>query len=178
MYDFTPTYYKIIINATGLGGVAPADGFIDPTPAQNYPTLCSTIDLAFTKKRANLRWLKLTQTLSEVATPTKVYDFVATGADQDTPATSLEFKISFDRPACLVTADELTPGAELTGMDALKRMVARALIEDVVTKSYVVGPQVTLSTHIDQSGIKEITAGALAATIASTNSKITVTQLT
>jgi hypothetical protein len=184
----TTTYYTVVINATGLGGANPADGFIDNTKCEQYmaassPTTPTTKANSITKERANSRFEMLRYKLGIMA---NVYftNIVATGADANTAATAFNFTAIVERgDAVLVTEDENTPGTFLNGAAALTRCIARALIAtkddfaDYYDPTTVAAPgNVTLAVRM---GIRteRVTVGALAGDLATATTKITVTKI-
>lgn len=129
--QFIESIYQITIQ--GQSGVAPNDGFIDPTNivwymANGAPAPTSLAN-SMAKTRANIRFKFLQQQLNQTC---NIYtnNSNAIGANCNTPASSLVFNAVIERGDSFITTyDELNVGVTLTGVDALTRMVARALIE-------------------------------------------------
>jgi hypothetical protein len=167
-------YFRISIDSTGLGGVAPSDGFIDPTAAEFYPTLCSNVDLAKAKERANFRWLEIVQRLSENLSLVRVDNFVKPGATADTPPSTFTFTIAYEKPNAVYTYDELNNGATLWNQACVKRQVARALTSYISSNTYMAGPQIVAGNVPEYTGILVVDAGPLADDLLTAENAITV----
>lgn len=127
---FIPVYYRVEISATGLGGSAPKDGFIDNLRPRDYDPFPSTRSSSEAKERGNIRYEEIIRQLSTNISPVNhtPRKIVAPGRDADSAPTEFNFTVVFDRPEYLRTEDENNPGVFLTGEDAVKRFVARALV--------------------------------------------------
>lgn len=167
-------YFRVSINAAGLGGSDPADGFVDnKTPRDwsktvGFPT---TDAAANAKTRANLRWKEIMQRVSTQISP-QIIDVDAPGATPDTPASSISFTLIYDREEFIFTDDEIN-GGTLTLEAAIKREVARALVTDLVRHTQVYNP----SVEDYQDRLVQITVGKLAASIQAAETKITVARV-
>ena len=143
-------YYTVTIGAL-IGGAAPKDGHVDHITPEQYGALGSfptTDALSLTKERANMRYEAIIRQVSENIQPLQVSGVVATAADEDTPATSFVFPLSYDKKEYLRTEDELNPGVFLTEDAAIKRWVERALTTDVTMNRYVYKPDFVPATAI------------------------------
>jgi hypothetical protein len=171
---FIPVYYRIEIDGSGLGGTAPDDGFIDNQRAREYDPLPSTLDASRAKERGNVRYGELIRQLSDNISPVNhtPRQIVAPGRDGDTPPTSFDFTVVFDRPEYLRTEDETNPGTFLTGVDAVTRFVARALVQERYDNREIYNP-----TAGNFSLIENLQTGALAADVATAEGNITVTEI-
>ncbi len=161
------TYYRVVIT-TLTGGAAPADGGIDNiTPEQyganaDFPT---TLDNSLAKERANMRYEEVIRQVSLMIQPILVSAFTSdAGGDQE--ASSFEFTLMFDRDYYVFTIDETSSPDVITGADAVKRCVERALIIDIVKNRQIYDP-----THSGMAPPKNsvqvisVTAGAAEATL-------------
>lgn len=128
-------YYRVSI--PNITGAAPNDGFIDNAKPFEYITrnddgslsgFSTTDDLALAKVRAYIRYTKILQQIEQVMNVYDVVDVIKTGADENTEASTFEMTLIFDREMdFMVTEDENNPGTMLTGIDAIKRFISRAL---------------------------------------------------
>lgn len=191
---FYPQHYSIVIATPGALS-APQDGFIDDLNPEGYgvdpvdPTanpratgnLPSTKLLSEAKERGNMRWEEVLIQCSYLIQPTRQYNVKAVGADEDTEASSMEFVLEYNRPEYLATEDENNPGTILTGEDAVKRFVARALVIDSIRNRLVYNPDTATTpagTQVQGPIIERVTAGKIFANIATAEGSITVSLLT
>lgn len=98
---------------------------------------------------------------------------VVTGRSANLPATAISFTLVYDRPEYLDTEDETSPPARLTGAGAVKRMIARALINDISENRQVYLPE----AELNEPQIQDLTATKLFADLATAESAITVTEI-
>lgn len=178
------TLYSVTI--AGVNNAAPADGFIDPNTVENYMAAGSaptTFDQSTAKERANARFQFLQQ---QIQLEANVYlsNFVTPAGDAATPPTSFTFVAEIERgDDVLFTRDELNPGQDLTGIDALTRWIARALVESRTTIRMIYDPTKATtpgnSTPAARFGIREVpvTIGALYSNLTNAEASITVTAL-
>jgi hypothetical protein len=166
---------------------APSDGFVDFTSPRGYivgngsdletgwPT---DLSHSLAKTRAYLRWQTIIQQLETTVSPVETTSFLASGADQNTPPTSVSFTVAYDRPDFLYTADELNVGVTLYGTAAIKRFIARALTATITRNVLVLDPTIIagLQAHYGES-TQEITVGPLFTTITAAEAVITVIQV-
>lgn len=189
-YATTPSVYRVLISATGLGGAAPADGFIDATKMEQYlasggtaPTLPQTL----AKKRANSRYEMLILSMQQPFN-FSVSDIVATDASSVAPATAFQFDIRIERgDAVLETADEDNVGIVLTGSAALKRLVARGLMIGRTDRCEYVDPTSSnVPAGQDNAGaagvrrgtvVTDLVVSALTASLTTAESKVTITAI-
>lgn len=182
--------YDVTIAAAGLGGVAPADGFIDPKSSYSYMDTAgdapNTAALGKAKMRANRRYKGLIMKVHEMCNA-YVLQTTAPGATADTAPTSLTVRFEIEQgDQVLKTADEQNAGQWLTGAAALKRCVARALMREETRNNEYYDPTVVPGRDIDGADNAGIargpvinieTVGALAASIATAEAAITVTKV-
>lgn len=171
-----PIYYRVEIDASGLGGAAPADGFVDHTKPEEYSAFPTNNTLSLQKERANMRWEEVVRQVSEKISPVYVLEIEATGADQDNPATLFSVTFGYDREEYIFTEDEDNPGTTLSAVDAVKRWVARALIVDLVENRYIYYPDV-VNGNPQGAMIENVTADAIAADLATAEANITVIEV-
>jgi hypothetical protein len=138
--------YNVSI-ANSNTNVTPSDGFVDSKKIENYATSLETtpsglsIDLCLAKRRGNLRYTEIINQLSMVANCYVIPQSVdATGADDQTEASTFVFQMWTERGGVMITEDELNPGTMLTDEDAIARCVARALTADLFKQIDVVDP--------------------------------------
>lgn len=173
--NIIPTYYRVEIDATNLGGATPDDGFIDEQKGEEYNPFPTTDDLGLAKERANMRYLEIIQQVSTAISPVHVLDIVKPGADGDNEATAYEFTLVYDRPEYVITDTE---SGELTGEAAVQWWIANAISSDVISNTQAF--QALLQTGGDLQDtfrVEIVTAGKLAADIATAMAKITVTEI-
>lgn len=173
--NIIPAYYRVEIDATNLGGTAPADGFIDDQRGEEYVPFPSTDDFGLAKERANMRYLEIIQQVSSLISPTHVLDIVKPSADGDTEATAFDFTLVYDRPEFV----QIDPGSGLLeGADAVKWWVANAISSDIIANTQVFRPLTQTGGALqDAFRVEVVTAEKLAADIASATSEITVIQI-
>lgn len=177
--NIVPVYYRISIDPTGLGGLAPADGFIDNTKSEEYENMPSTKDAALAKERANIRWRTIVQKLSENIAPTHVIDFNKPGANHDNPPTLFEFTVVYDREEYVYTYDETLSepkNGDLKDTAALKRLVARALHTELEVNTQYYDPS-TRNGQVIGLVIEIISVGKLHSDLSTLEGQITVTKV-
>jgi hypothetical protein len=113
----------------GASGAAPNDGFIDNLKYQQRIALENIAwpagTLGLRKSRANFRWTRLGNDVNALGAKITFVDPV--DATSALPATI--FKLQIIVPTWVRTLDENNLGDELFGIDAVKRVMARVLIE-------------------------------------------------
>lgn len=174
--------YHVVIEATGLGGAAPADGFIDHmTVAQRVaagdaqPT---TLSETLAKERGNSRYETLVKTLGLLSNM-GITNQEATGATATTAATSFEFDVLLERGTDAIANEGLVDDA------ALKRLVARAIMigrtdrTDYLdpTESAAVGNNAPAPAPRRGVVIDDVVVGSLTSVLATAEAAITVTEL-
>lgn len=154
-----PTYYQITISRNipnSLEPVSPPEqrGFVDHKNAYKYiqydsqklpipSSLPSTFDLSLQKERAYFRYEFMILNLLETTTYDYIINQTATGAGPDNSPTSFSMVCVNSRPDSIYTQNELfgvsghpTENIEvLTGLDAIKRQVARTFVTDYLQRS-------------------------------------------
>ena len=158
------------------------------TPTNNPPygdALPTTDAQSKAIEYTNMRYEEVIRQVSERIQPLFVSSIVTTSRTATAPAASIAFTLPYDRPECLVTYDELNSNALIgygvngsTAEAAIKRMVARALIIDVVQNRYTYLPEATVGTTPYGPGMLALTATKLYANLTTAESNITVTEIT
>jgi hypothetical protein len=178
------TYYTVsIANSTGA---APANGFVDHTKIEQYMAASSnptTYAHSQAKERGNVRFQFIVEQLGRMAN-CYVTQMTATGASATAEADPFVFHVEVERgDSVLHTLDESNAGVTLTGSAALKRCVARALIESRTTNRDMYDPTLLAtpgnSTQAARYGVREesLVIGPAAANLTAAETLITVTVL-
>jgi len=170
---------------------SPNDGGIDPNTCAYYmyqdSGTTNTTEAGYAKARGNIRFKFLCQQVSFMQN-VALTNVIAVGADQNTDPTSLTFTAEVERGIdTLNTPDEENTGVILTGISALIRMIARALIEQrlsIETDVYI-STETTLppgqgsATAADRNPdlITDIDVGPIASSLTAATALITVTQI-
>lgn len=129
---------------------APADGFIDTATTEDYygangayngletvPS-GSTLITTTSKRRSNLRFQHLLQTVQLMGNCYVIPNSVVSDATPVAEASAFSFQLIVEHgPNSLQTTDETAPGTTLVGTAALVRALARGLSTPYVTASYV-----------------------------------------
>jgi hypothetical protein len=170
------------VTIASISKAAPADGFIDPFRieyyrAQENAPKGTSMDVMATKKKGFVRWHRIENQLQCLG---NIYcsNITAPGGTVNATPTSVSFRVLVEHGIESVsTPDELNVGQVLTGADALKRAVARALCSSLIANQEVWDPTTVGSTEVVSFGFRtiELNVGALAADIAEANGKINVT---
>jgi hypothetical protein len=146
------------------------------------PIYPADIDASLSKARGNMRWEAIIQKMSERAVPRAVTSIRKPGATIDTQATEFSFTVSYMNIGHLYTIDENTQ-LPIEGTAAIKRWIARALVQTVRTNRYVIDPTArpanppSTALLINGSRIDFVTAEAIAADLATAEANITVTPI-
>lgn len=176
--------YRVVI--AGVTGAAPSDGFIDNTNVENYRAQGSdvtTLDQSVSKERANVRFELLRQ---QIQLEANVYmdEYDAVGGSASAAPTSFAFTAFVERgDDSLFTRDETNNGAPLTGVDALKRWIARSMILSTTLLRELYDPTEGTSRgnttpYVRNSLVDQnIETGALCADLTTATATITVTKL-
>lgn len=172
--------YDVTISA--VTKTTPSDGFIDPFNIDYYRSKVgapagTSIAVMTTRKRAFERWRKIQSHLQGLGN-LYISQKTAPGADVNTAPTSVSFRILVEHGgASIQINDENVVGAKLTGVAAIKRVIARAMMvgwtanQEVWDPTTVSGfPNVVSFGHRTLS----VQTGALCATIAEAEAVITV----
>jgi hypothetical protein len=189
MASSTQKYSVRITN--GVTGAAPADGFIDPkrleVEAYNQTPTGLTLALCQAKRRGNLRWAEIFNQIGLVTNCYLSHSSIVSDATFKTEPTSVSFVLFVEHgDDWLVTQDELTPGAVLTGVACLKRCIARGLATplnrqiDIYDPTPVAGAWGGGTTSVPRTGSRINPASGFTiapyATISSAEGMITVTK--
>jgi hypothetical protein len=178
------TIYKVTINQYAAPGENQG-GFIDAKSVIKYGLIEGlTYDQCKDKKRANMRWYAIMEALSLEANPF-FNNITATGATVALPATSFYFEVTY------ATAGQPTitrDGSVFTGAEAIKQMIAEALIVSFNPRCETFDPTMTdeinspyhfqgvIASHLAVGPRWEIlSVGALAASVDEAKANITVT---
>lgn len=183
--------YDITIAAAGLGGAAPADGFIDNKTSYGYMDTGGdapdTLANAKAKMRANRRYKNLIMQI-QAMTNCYVTTVTKTGGTADAAPTVITIRVEVEHgDEALKTYNiETAPTVLLTGAAALKRVAARSLLIAETRNIEVYDPTVVPGRMIDGAAnagqargpvINIETIGALAANITAAEAAITVTKI-
>ena len=189
--------YKIQIANSNSGNLAPNDGFIDNLRIEDYaPSLETTpsgltLALSQAKRRGNLRYRDIIDQLGLVANcyvdPRTLPTASTSTGNAITMPTSFGFQIYVERSDCLLTHDELNVGQTLSGINCIKRCIARALIANNFRVVDVYDPTPAVSTgtwgataslprfghHVNPAS--QFAVGAYATSIVQAEGMVTVT---
>ena len=188
-------YHTYQIDIVKMEAAAPADGFIDRKKIQDYMVFDTTTHLmsdfaisydnVVAKERANMRYLHAIQNLSDTISPIDIHpDDAFSNGDTNVAPTIYRILVTYDRPDYLYTADELNPGVTLTGLDAIKRQVARVFITDIFSRRIMPDPITSSGSPNDKATwaglyktIIDVEAAKPVTSLLDAESKITVVQL-
>lgn len=180
------TKYDVTISV--ITKSAPSDGFIDPYRIDYYraqPSAEIGTDMAtmVVKKKGFARWHRIENQLQRLGN-IYISNIVAPDATTNAVPSSIAFRAFVEHGSdSLLTPDENTPGVNLTGTNAIKRAVARALIsslaenQEVWDPTLVVDPDTSQTTDVVRFGYRTIlvNVGALCADLTEASGHITVT---
>ncbi len=163
-----PVYYRVTV-----------DGFeIDPiTPEKFSGGLPTTLVASLLIEEANMRWEAVVRGASSTISPLFTPAFDSPNRTADAPEDALEFTLTYDRPEYLDTEDELNVPTRLTGEDAVKRFIARALINDEVQNRFIFDPTIVSSAIRNGPQIAEVTAAKISADLATVEAGLTVVEI-
>jgi len=148
-----------------------------------YPT---TLANSQAKERANMRWNQMVSELEENATPNLLGNIVRTGNIANVAPTSVTFTVGYERPDTVYTValpTEPDAGTVYVGTNAIKRQVARALTNTLISNRKVFDPTMAnygpYSDRPNAALIQSITAAAIdtVANIAIVEDNISVIQI-
>lgn len=155
-------------------GVLAAIGFV--TTTDSVGASVSTLAFSRAKARANARWHQMLLALNTSASTYHVGSVVSDG-EVDADPTLLEFTVGYYLPNQVTAYDESNNNALLEGTQAIKRLVARALMFDASPIMIVFNPT------LDGAGFKignlneRLHIATLAADLATAEAAITVTPI-
>lgn len=179
-------FYRVVVSGGGFSSLeAPSDGFIDNSNTLHYAAEENihpeTIELSRAKERANARWDEIMVQTQQILAPVAVRGIEKTGTpDGSTPPDSIAFTLVYDRESYVYTPNiENEPaGVEtLWGEEAVRRMVARALMSDKSANRDIYSPSM-LSGSPQGMMFERIQAGPLATTVTEAEAAVEVTRLT
>lgn len=180
MTDYKLDYKHYRVSIQKIDGAAPSDGFVDDkdpldwgSTDKGFPT---TLASSLAKTRASLRWREIIQRLQENATP-KIFRIDANGATPDTPATTFDFTLMYEREAYVYAYNPDATGEDdkiIYGMDAIKIQIAKALMMNRDINTTIYDPK-NDKHYNDQIAI--ISVGKLVDSIADGKAKITVQEI-
>ena len=182
------TYYNVVITSlTGVG--AEGSGFIDSKKVEHYMVDGAapvSVAASINKERANIRYDNLIGKLG-LAGNVYISNVIATGANASTAPSSFSFTMESEHgDDCLTTvsaSNEPSPGTVLTGANAIKRVVARSLIEnridfgdyyDPTLKAAFIANASTVDAVRVGTRIERVVANAVANSITVAEAAITV----
>ncbi|MFA5489195.1 MAG: hypothetical protein WC284_08250 [Candidimonas sp.] len=180
-----PVYYRVEIDLSGYTGLtSPNDGTIDNTKPELYAadggTYPSTKNNSLAKERANIRWQEILRRVSENISPISVTQIVKGGSpDNDTPPTSIDFTLGYDREEYIFTVNEEgIPSSDdmLYGEEALIRQIARALTTSRNDNRDIYNPE-AVGLNAQGMMIERVDVGELDNDIISAEAVITVTRI-
>jgi hypothetical protein len=176
--------YSVVI--AGVTGSAPSDGFIDNTTILQYMAAGSeptTLDQSTSKVRGNIRF-KLLQQQIQLESNVYMDEYVAAGGSAIAQPTSFAFTATVEHgDDSLFTRDETNANAPLTGVDALKRWIARSMILGTTLLHEVYDPTQATSRGAIEPFARDttvdllVTAGALCADLTTATALITVSKI-
>lgn len=132
-----PNVYKVSI--AQIAGPA-EQGFIDDKKIQyrSDEPYSLTVEQCDANRRGVLRWVRIIESISMAANPT-ITEVEAVGATATSPATEFKFTVTFVSDAALtITRDDVV----MENDEALKQLIAEALVGDVVKHVTVQDPEV------------------------------------
>lgn len=138
------------------------------------------------KERANMRWTQMISELEENATPSFFGNISRTGNIANAAPSTVTFSVAYERPDTVYTvarSNEPDAGNTFVGTDALRRQVARALTQTMVSNRKVFDPNMenfgAYSDRPNAARIETIIAGGLdtVANISIVEDNITVVQI-
>lgn len=142
----------------------------------------TTLALSLAKEKANMRWDAVVFELGQLISPMFLGEVVKTGTiDGSAPVTTISFTVGYDRASYLRIEDSLNPGTYLLGADAIKRLVAVALVNDYVGNQEIFDPTITTTgdtcARLNPLQILTITSNKLDASLATVEQNLTVSQI-
>jgi hypothetical protein len=147
--------------------------------AGNYGGYPTTYALSLAKERANMRWEQIVNNLGLLISPIFLDDVIKTGNfTGEAPVTTMAWTVGYDRPSHLYYEDSTSLGSYLTGVNALKRLVAEALIVDLQGNQEVFDPTIqgygNSCARPNPLEILRVTAAALDTVVTDVEDNITV----
>ena len=184
----TVSRFRVTINR--IDGAADANGFIDPIKVERY--MADAMDDADSyekskeKERANVRWDWVIQHVQSMGN-LYVSDIDTGSADANTPPDVLAFTLTTERDeGMLITHDEQNPGQELTLAPAIKRCIARALMQkrdtvmvDIYDPTKTRNPWDQNAPALERVGARSValSVAAIVSSLTAANAAITVTKI-
>lgn len=176
------------ITIAGVSGAAPSDGFIDPQTVYAYTNATpsdhpSTYATSLAKSRANRRNKNLINSIQFYSGMHIISMTVGGTPSCDVAPTSLIVRVEIGDVNSISVADESNAGATLTGLPAMKRIIARPLVNsetimlEVLDPTTNNAPGVNNATAYARAGARFNieTVGPLYTTIAAAEASITLT---
>jgi len=164
----------VLLDGTVAGSLAKL-GFA----AGTYGGFPTTYALSLAKERANMRWEQIVVNLGLLISPVYLDDVIKTGNfTGEAPVTTLAWTVGYDRVPYLRYEDSANPGTYLTGVNALKRLVAEALVVDLQGNQEIFDPTIqgygNTAARPNPLEITRVTAAALDNNVATVEGNITV----
>jgi hypothetical protein len=126
-----------------------------------------------------MRWEQIVNNLGLLISPIFLDDVIKTGNfTGEAPVTTMAWTVGYDRPSHLYYEDSTSLGSYLTGVNALKRLVAEALIVDLQGNQEVFDPTIqgygNACARPNPLEILRVTAAALDTVVTDVEDNITV----
>lgn len=112
-------------------------------PLGNHGGFPLTIDDSIAKERANMRWVQVLSELGENATPALLGNITRTGNIANVATSTVTFTVAYNRPENVYTVarqNEPNAGNTLVGTAALRRQVARAMVQSMESNRKLFDP--------------------------------------
>lgn len=141
-----------------------------------------TLAQSLNKERATMRWDAVVFELGQLISPMFLGEIVKTGTiDGSAPVTTIAWTVGYDRVSYLRIEDALNPGTYLLGADAIKRLVAIALVNDYTGNQEIFDPTITTTgdtcARLNPLQILAVTTARLSSSLATLEQNITVSQI-
>lgn len=156
--------FKVEISGSGLDESSKEKkGFLDNKRVNEYedfdiskqPVEGETVEQYKAKARGYIRWKQMCYNISQGG----IYYFgevKAQGADHITQPSSIEFLVGYEQFDGMLIEDELNDGEILSGMDALKRRIALALVDKLTVNDEYFNNTIDVRNNVLKSGSGDI----------------------
>jgi hypothetical protein len=178
------TNYRITIAKSE--GAAPTNGFIDIKRVEQYMadgSVPTNLAASLAKERANLRYRRVIEKIQLLGN-IYVSDIVAADANANTAPATFVFTATVEHDVAGLRVEDVTePGTYLTGVDALERQIADALIFEFSAITDYYDPTATTApgnlTSVARAGnrIEPVVVGPPVTTYTAANALITIVAL-
>ncbi len=174
------------ITIAGVGGAAPADGFIDPKTVYAYANVSSadkptSYANSLAKSRANRRHKNVVLGVQFFSGLQIVSVTVGGSPSASTAPTNIVYRVTIGNVDSVAVEDENNAGETLKGIPAIKRIIARALIKqesillDVLDPTTATAPGNNTAFARAGTRFNVETVGALYANLAAAEAGVSVT---